>query len=107
MGTNPRPKPERLAEKLRQIRDVLGLSQSEMLRRLTLEDVVGLKRMSDYELGIREPTLMTVLQYARVAGVHMEVLVDDDLDLPDQLPGPVKHDDIKRAFASRARRRKR
>jgi hypothetical protein len=29
---------------------------------------------------------MTLLQYARVAGVHMEDIVDDNLDLPEKLP---------------------
>jgi transcriptional regulator with XRE-family HTH domain len=96
-----RPKPERLAEKLLQIRNTFGLSQSEMLRRLGIEDVVDYTRISGYELGIREPPLMILLQYARAAGVHMEVLVDDDLDLPEKLPGPTNHEEIKRNFKSR------
>jgi len=82
MGTNPRVRPERLAEKLLQIRLALGLSQSEMLRRLGLEDVISYKKISDYERGVREPSLLTLLEYSRVAGVHMEVLADDESDLP-------------------------
>jgi hypothetical protein len=31
------------------------------------------------------------LQYARAVGVSMEVLADDDLDLPEKLPGKPKH----------------
>ncbi len=100
---NPRPKPERLAEKLRQIRERLGLSQSEIHTRMGLEEVIDFKRISDYELGIREPTLMTVLQYARIAGVHMEALVNDSLDLPEKLPGSVKHGEITRAYVPRSR----
>jgi len=91
-----RQKTERLAEKLLQIRLALGLSQTEMLRRLGYEDVLVYNRISDYELGNREPPLPLLLQYARVAGVHMEDLVDDELDLPAKLPGPVKHKGIKR-----------
>ncbi|HYY57877.1 MAG TPA: helix-turn-helix transcriptional regulator [Pyrinomonadaceae bacterium] len=102
---NARPKPKRLAEKLQQIRLTLGLSQPEMLRRLGLEDVIQYARISEYETGIREPSLMTLLQYARIAGVHMEVLVDDELDLPEKLPGPTNHDEIKRNFKSRRKKR--
>jgi len=46
MGTKPRVKPERLAEKLRQIREALGLSQSEMWRRLGAEDLIVFKQIS-------------------------------------------------------------
>ncbi|HEX7955315.1 MAG TPA: helix-turn-helix transcriptional regulator [Pyrinomonadaceae bacterium] len=89
MGT-ARPKPERLAEKLRQIRLALGLSQPEMLKRLGLEEGMQYARISEYETGQREPSLLTLLAYSRVAGVHMEVLADDELDLPDKLPAKLK-----------------
>jgi transcriptional regulator with XRE-family HTH domain len=102
-----RPKPVRLAEKLRQIRIAIGFSQSEMHRRLGVAEMVEFKRISDYELGNREPPLMILLQYARVAGVHMEALVDDDLNLPEKLPGPVKYGEITRAYGSRSRSKKR
>jgi transcriptional regulator with XRE-family HTH domain len=96
MGRGSRQKPERLAEKLRQIRDALGLSQTDMLRRLGFEEIISYARISEYETGIREPTLMILLEYARVAGVHMEDIVDDELDLPEKLPGPVRHQGIRR-----------
>ena len=96
-----RPKPKRLAEKLRRIRAALGLSQPEMLRRLGVEDFIAYHRISEYEAGKREPLLMVLLQYARVAGVPMEVLADDELDLPDRLPGPTNHEEIRRTFAAR------
>lgn len=85
---NPRPKPERLAEKLLQVRNALGLSQTEMLRRLGLEESMKYARISEYELGIREPSLMTLLQYARAVNVSTDVLIDDELDLPEKLPAP-------------------
>jgi transcriptional regulator with XRE-family HTH domain len=85
MGT-ARPKPERLAEKLRQIRLALGLSQPEMLRRLGLEEVMQYARISEYETGLREPSLLTLLAYSYAAGIHLEVLADDKLDLPEKLP---------------------
>ena len=91
-----RPKPERLAEKLRQIRLALGLSQSEMHKLLGVEDSIAFKRISDYELGKNEPPLMILLQYARAANVILDVLADDALDLPERLPTPKKHEGIRR-----------
>lgn len=85
-----RPRPERLAEKLLAIRNALGLSQTEMLSRLGVEDLIAYHSISKYELGKNEPPLMILLQYARVAGVSMETLADDDMDLPDRLPGAPK-----------------
>jgi transcriptional regulator with XRE-family HTH domain len=84
MGT-ARQRVDRLPEKLLQIRLALGLSQAEMLKRLDVEDMVVYNRISDYELGKREPPLKILLRYARVAGVSVEVLADDDLDLPKKL----------------------
>ena len=101
-----RAKPARLAEKLRAIRLALGLSQTEMFSRLGVEGSVRYARVSEYETGAREPSLMTLLQYARLAGVHVEALIDDELDLPDKLPGPVKHGAIARAYTSRSRGKK-
>ena len=85
MGKKARRKPERLAEKLTQIRAALGVSQSEMLKRLGVEDQIDYTAISKYELGRNEPSLIILLRYARVAGVHMETLVDDELDLPAKL----------------------
>jgi transcriptional regulator with XRE-family HTH domain len=102
---NARRRPERLAEKLLQVRNALGLSQSELWRRLGVEDEIPFKRISDYELDKAEPTLMILLQYARAAGVHTEALIDDDLDLPDKLPGAVNHEQIRRAYTPRRKTR--
>jgi transcriptional regulator with XRE-family HTH domain len=87
---NPRPKPLRLAEKLLAIRNALGLSQTEMLSRLRVEDLIAYHSISKYELGLREPPLTILLQYARAAGVSMEMLADDELDLPEKLPSKPK-----------------
>lgn len=101
MGTKARQKPERLAEKLVQIRTALGLSQNEMIKRLNAEDFMTQNIISNYELGKREPPLLILLQYSRLAGVHMEALIDDELDLPENLPGTVKQEEIKRRYSSR------
>ena len=90
MGKRARMRPERLHEKLRQIREALGLSQSEMLRRLAFEETLDYKRISDYEWGKNEPPLAVLLSYARVAGISTDVLIDDELDLPAKLPAKPK-----------------
>ena len=104
MGRAARLKPDRLGEKLQKIRLTLGLSQSELLRVLGFEGIISYYRISNFELGTGEPPLPVLLQYARVAGVHAEVLIDDELDLPEKLPGTTDHEAIKRAFASRSKR---
>ena len=97
-------KAERLGKKLLQIRIALGLSQSEMLRRLGYEESVYYTRISDYERDKRVPPLPLVLEYARAAGVHMEDIVDDELDLPSNLPGKVRYQGLKRSSKSRRNR---
>jgi transcriptional regulator with XRE-family HTH domain len=95
MGRTGRPKQIRLAEKLLQIRTSLGLSQNGMLRHLGLEEDLYRTNISSYELDEREPPLYVLLKYARAAGVCLDVLVDDDLDLPTKLPSVPKHNLIK------------
>jgi transcriptional regulator with XRE-family HTH domain len=102
---NPRPKPERLAEKLLQIRTGLELSQTELLKRLGVEELIVYNQISRYETGDREPPLSVLLQYARVAGVHLEALVDDELELPDKLPASINHEEIRRTYKLRSKNR--
>ena len=80
MGRSPRPRPARLGEKLLAIRQGLGLSQTQMCKRIGLS--VNYSAISNYELGTREPPLPVLLRYARLAGVSTDVLIDDDLDFP-------------------------
>ena len=101
MARGARVRPERLPEKLLQVRLALGLSQSELLRRLGLEEQMDYRRISEFERGTTEPHLTVLLQYARAAGVHMEDIVDDELDLPARLPGNVKYKGIKSLFRKR------
>jgi transcriptional regulator with XRE-family HTH domain len=105
MGRKARIRPERLAEKLRLIRTALGLSQSDMLWRLGYGEVLNLGRMSDYEQGKSEPPLPILLEYARAANIYVEALIDDELDLPGELPSRVKHEGVKHKSTSRARKR--
>lgn len=77
-----RTKSARLAEKLLKIRERLGLSQTEMLERLGFSDELFRSNVSQYERGQRIPPLPVLLQYARVAGIMVETLIDDELNLP-------------------------
>jgi transcriptional regulator with XRE-family HTH domain len=88
---NDRFRPERLGEKLREIRLALGLSQTEMVKRLGFEDAIWYTQISGYELGRRDPPLKILLEYARAANVSTDVLIDDSLDLPAKLPAGQKH----------------
>lgn len=86
MGKAPRPKPARLAEKLKQIRKALGLSQDGMLIRLKLNEHYDRSTIAAYELGNNEPPSMVLLAYARSVNIYLDVLVADELNLPDELP---------------------
>jgi transcriptional regulator with XRE-family HTH domain len=80
MARASRERPERLPEKLLQIRLSLRLSQNGMLRALELK--VERSAISGYELGTREPPLKILLKYARLAGISTDILIDDEMDLP-------------------------
>jgi transcriptional regulator with XRE-family HTH domain len=92
MGITTRPKPRCLPEKLLHIRLALGLSQNEMLKRLQLGEGYFRSSISGYELGTREPPLPILLKYARIAGVYVDALIDDTVDLPERLPASSKYE---------------
>jgi transcriptional regulator with XRE-family HTH domain len=85
MGRSSREKPERLAEKLLQIREALGLSQNDILSRMGLTDRLNRDDISKYERAVREPSLLVLLRYARLARISTDVLIDDEMDLPTKL----------------------
>jgi transcriptional regulator with XRE-family HTH domain len=105
MGRAARPKPARLAEKLLQVRTALDMSQDGMLRLLELDERLFRSAVSGYELGTREPPLPILLRYARIAGVCLEVLIDDKLSLPDKIPMSPKHQAHPSAYQSKKRNR--
>lgn len=87
MGRSRRPRPARLAQKLRQIRTSLDLTQQEMFERLgETKTALYPGHIGLYELGQREPPLPVLLRYARIARIYVDMLIDDDLDLPEHLP---------------------
>jgi transcriptional regulator with XRE-family HTH domain len=103
MGRAKRPQPKRIAEKLSEVRRKLNLSQNGMIRLMGLTDDLTQAEISAFERGIRVPPLPVLLEYARVANVYLEVLVDDKLDLPLRLPSITKHEGNKHSPASKNR----
>ena len=83
MGTQRRPQPRRLASKLRSIREALGLSQEQMADQLKhVKSPPQPGTISRFETGQREPSLLVLLEYARMIGISTDVLIDDKLNLP-------------------------
>ena len=103
MGRARRWKPARLGNKLLRIRNALGLSQNGMIRRLGFTARLYRTNISSYEVEGREPPLPVLMEYARVAGVTMETLVDDALDLPDTLPLPATQKKTSKRPASKSK----
>lgn len=80
--------PKRLAEKLRDITYALHLSQVELIKRLGAEDELIQAHISAFERkkNNRVPSPEVLLKYAGAAGVSTDVLIEDELDLPAELP---------------------
>ena len=91
MGKSSRRKPAHLPEKLLHIRKALGFSQNGLIRRLGLEGELFQDSISAFERGVREPSLSVLLKYARIAGVYLDAIVDDDIELPERLPASPKY----------------
>jgi hypothetical protein len=61
----------------------------ERIEQLGLVSALGRAEVSEFERGRRDPDLLTLLSYGRLANVYLDVLVDDALDLPEELPRQV------------------
>jgi transcriptional regulator with XRE-family HTH domain len=81
MGHAPREKVCNLPKKLLLIREHLQLSQNELVRRLGLEDKLTREDVSKFERGIREPSLPTLLKYARLVHISTDILIDDKAEI--------------------------
>lgn len=85
MGRSARIIPKRLGEKLKRIRLKLNIETfEEMIIKLNCPEVpLYPSGIYLFEVNKREPPLLVLLKYARLAGVAMDVLVDDELDFAD------------------------
>ncbi len=87
MGKASRKRPKRLSEKLSAIRNGLNLTFEGLIERLDCPDIALYRAsISQYENDKGEPPLEVLLQYARLANVYVDVLIDDDLNLPAYIP---------------------
>ena len=83
MGRSYRSRPKKLGAKLKLIRTRLGLTQEQMIEKLAVRDEpLRPASISGYELGKREPPLLVLLKYARIAGISTDVLIDDKIKWP-------------------------
>lgn len=82
MGRASLEKPAKLAEKLTELRHRLKLSQNGLIRYLGFDGQLTQAEISAFERGVRIPSLIILLRYARSVGVNVETLIDDDLKLP-------------------------
>lgn len=111
MGRGKHLVPVRIGAKLRKIRrafdtvnkegELEEFSQNDMVKKLgfSADDGIYRSSISGYELGKRMPPYYMLLAYAELANVHLEVLVDDMLDLSlEQIPYKVKSDGVRRLF---------
>lgn len=81
-GSKRRPRPRKLAGKLLEIRQGLELTQAQMAERLSkIPSPPDGAMISRYERDEREPSLFALLAYARIAGVTVDVLIDDRVRL--------------------------
>ena len=87
MGRAKRVMPKRLGEKLSKIRESLGLTLEGLIEKLDCPEIpLYPASISMYESGKREPPLLVLLSYARLVNIIVDVLIDDKLNLPEQLP---------------------
>jgi transcriptional regulator with XRE-family HTH domain len=85
VGTARTLRPKRLGEKLTTIRQQLQLSQNELIRKLGFGNVLLREEISSFERGVRVPPPLVLLEYARLANVYVDDLLDDQIDLPENL----------------------
>lgn len=76
-----RHSPKRLGEKLLQIRESFGDTQAAFLKRLGNPEAITQKSISGYERGEREPPLLILLEYAQIANISTDVLINDSVEI--------------------------
>jgi len=106
MKKRARKKPAFLAEKLKRIRKALGASQDTIIPMLGLEDELIRAEISSFERGHREPAIHILMAYGKLAGVYVDVLYSDELDLPEKIPASPKSPGVPRQPAPKRRPRK-
>lgn len=83
MGKAREAQPKRLAEKLRQIRMYLELTQQGMADAIAERGVkVYRGYIGNYETDYSIPSLLVLRAYAKIARISTDQIIDDELELP-------------------------
>jgi len=94
MGLKSRVIPKNLPRKLKFIRNHFNLTLEELsgkieeeLKRLGFPDIkVYTGGITEFEKGKREPQLPVLLAYAQIANIYVDILINDNLEIPKNLP---------------------
>lgn len=93
VGRAHRARPNRLGEKLRMIRLHFGLTQPGLIKRLAVRgETLYPSSISLFEQGGREPSLLVLLAYSRLARITINDLVDDKVKPGDLSIKPKRFD---------------
>lgn len=84
MGRARIDRPEKLSRKLREIRISLGLSQNGLIAAFGMSDLLTQAEISAFEQGKRVTPLLVLLRYARAFEIHVDDLIDDEIDLTEK-----------------------
>lgn len=76
-----------LADRIRAAREALGVSQSELGRRMDLPDEVASSRVNRYEKGRHTPDIETAERLAKALGLPLPALLSRDDDLAELIAG--------------------
>ena len=98
MGLKSRVIPKELPGKLKFIRNHFNLTLEELSNKIEKElKGLGYPDMrvytggiTEFEQGKREPQLPVLLAYAQIANIYVDVLINDDLEMPEKLPASRK-----------------
>ena len=98
MGRGRRNLPVQMPRKLETIRTQLGFNLEEMIAAINKKMLVGgcpdvkifRSHILEFEKGSREPQLPVLLAYAQIANIYVDVLINDDLEIPEKLPASQK-----------------